>query len=273
MIATVRRTPKTIMMKMPSAPRKSPWTKRWRSGRSVLDASLSRIGSRFSSDTAMNRPSTAPKPGRRCQERLVRVHIGLICQCVHKTASHRGETDQTKMISRLNRHPTEAQCQMSLYVRTVANRDQIAFPSATAMNSPFRQTDAHAQISVTVCNGSRRARTCRFMRQRSGHERAPANSSRRTVHRGWTAFRATIETRDARHRSTHYDVTVAIPSSAIILVFAHRSRIALRRAYSGDSYQAVNEPISGNSTMTRRCGCQWHSRTLVRPPRPRYLPP
>src|SRR5437660_825363 len=48
-----------------------------------------------------------------------------------------------------------------------------------------------------------------------------------------------------------YEGTAATPSSAIILVVAHLSRIALRGAYSGESYQAIKEAMSGNSTMTR----------------------
>lgn len=49
-------------------------------------------------------------------------------------------------------------------------------------------------------------------------------------------------------KSTSYAVTAATPSRAIILVVAHCSRIALRRAYSGESYQAIKESMSGNST-------------------------
>ena len=42
------------------------------------------------------------------------------------------------------------------------------------------------------------------------------------------------------------------PFSAMILVFAHVRRSALRGAYSGELYQAISDAMPGNSIITKR---------------------
>src|SRR3569623_1347356 len=64
-----------------------------------------------------------------------------------------------------------------------------------------------------------------------------------------------------------------LASTSSICVSAHDCLSAFASAYSGDSHQRRAVSTSANSRITNRSGAQVPSRTVVAPPRVRYVPP